>query len=51
MKWIVFTNKLNNKELLKLSIEGLMRNEIEITKSFLAYENNINITDIKITIT
>lgn len=47
-EWIVFSNKLNGKELLSLSIEGTFQGEIEATKDLLAYENKINKTDIEI---
>jgi hypothetical protein len=39
---------LDNKVIAEISINGLMSGEIQETKQLLAYENNVNINDIKV---
>lgn len=47
-KSLVFYNKVNGKELFSYSIRGTFEGEKDATVELLAYENNIDITDIEI---
>lgn len=49
-EWIVFYNRLTGKELLRYSIEGTFKGEMEATIRLLAYENNVVEDDIEIKI-
>lgn len=45
-KYLVFYNKINNKELSRYTIEGTFESERDATAELLAYENNIDVEDI-----
>ena len=45
-EWVIF--KHNDEELCRISIEGLFAGEINATKELLAYENGVDISDIKV---
>lgn len=47
MEWIAFYNKHTGAPLLRISIEGTFEGEIEATTGLLAYENNIQESDIE----
>lgn len=47
-KSLIFYNKVTGKELLSYSISGSFEGEKDATIELLAYENNIDITDIEI---
>lgn len=49
-KWIKFLDKNTHKELLRVSVEGTYEGEVENIKGLLAYERNISIEDIKVSI-
>jgi len=45
-KYLVFYNKIDNKELSRYTIEGTFEGERDATTELLAYENNIDVEDI-----
>jgi hypothetical protein len=47
-KWVAFYNKITNERMAAITIEGLYDGEIEETKELLAYENNIQVSDINV---
>ena len=49
-KYIHFTNKKTGKLLVKISVEGSTKEEIEPTRGLLAYENNLDESDIEVEI-
>ncbi|MGQ9024243.1 hypothetical protein [Bacillus sp. 18-5] len=45
-KWIVFYNKITNKELSRITIEGTFPDEIQATKDLLASDEGLKTSDI-----